>query len=283
MPACFTPHLPIELAGTLGSNGANNPRSPISMFVPLHDANRLKHIRLQYVTLALIAANMLVFLGVNLAASDATLFATVTSLGYTPAVVNDFAELPPELVWIPEEMSLVSYSFLHGDFWHLGGNMLFLWVFGDNVEDAMGHVRFLIFYILCAVAGALAHGLMDPSSAAPLIGASGAVAGIVGAYLLLHPRVRVWVLVLGRVPLPLPAWIPLGLWIAFQFAMIALMADDQVSWAAHIGGIVAGMVLVLVLRRRGVPLFDREIRTPQAVEVASARPPAPTHGPWGRG
>lgn len=254
------------------------------MFVPLHDANRLKHIDLQYVTLGLIAANVLVFLLVNLTFTEEGLFATVYGLGYTPAVVNDIAELPPELVIIPEELSLVSYAFLHGDFWHLAGNMLFLWVFGDNVEDALGHVRFLIFYLLCAVAGALAHGLAIPASDAPLIGASGAVAGIVGAYLLLHPRVRVWVLVLGRIPLPLPAWIPLAGWIGFQFVMVAIMPDDQVSWAAHAGGAVAGMALVLVMRRRGVPLFDRSVQTPKAVEVDRNQPPAqPTHGPWGRG
>jgi len=251
------------------------------MFVPLHDANRLKHIDLQYVTLGLIAANVLVFVFVNLVATEEGLYATVFSLGYTPAVVNDFSELPPELVLIPEELSLVSYAFLHGDFWHLGGNMLFLWVFGDNVEDALGHVKFFVFYILCAIAGALAHGLMDPASAAPLIGASGAVAGIVGAYLLLHPKVRVWVLVLGRVPLPLPAWIPLLFWVGFQFAMLAFLGDDQVSLAAHVGGIIAGMALVLLLRRRGVPLFDREVQAPKAVEVEADKPP--THGPWGRG
>lgn len=254
------------------------------MFVPLHDANRLKHIDLQYVTIGLIVANVLVFVLVNLAFTDEALFATVYGLGYTPAVVNDFSELPPEFVLIPEELSLVSYAFLHGDFWHLAGNMLFLWVFGDNVEDAMGHVRFLIFYILAAIAGALAHGLVIPMSDAPLIGASGAVAGIVGAYLLLHPRVRVWVLVMGRIPLPLPAWIPLLAWIGFQFVMVAIMPEDQVSWAAHAGGALAGMLLVLVMRRRGVPLFDRTVKTPKAVDIDKNVPPAqPTHGPWGRG
>lgn len=254
------------------------------MFVPLHDANRLKHIDLQYVTLAIILANVVVFVLVNLALTDNAEFATMVSLGYTPGVVNDFVELPPELVWIPEELSLVSYAFLHGDFWHLGTNMLFLWVFGDNVEDALGHVRFAIFYVLCAIAGALAHGLMDPASQAPLIGASGAVSGVIGAYLLLHPRVRVWVLIMLRVPLPLPAFIPLTFWVGLQVYMIVLYPDDQVSWAAHIGGLAAGMALVLVMRRRGVPLFDRVIQTPRAVHVDASLPAeVPRHGPWGRG
>ena len=254
------------------------------MFVPLHDANRLKHIDLQYVTLALIAINVLVYLLVNVTFTEEGMFATVVSLGYTPAVVNDVAELPPELVWIPEELSLVSYAFLHGDFWHLATNMLFLWVFGDNVEDALGHFRFLIFYLLCAVAGALFHGWLEPASQAPLIGASGAVSGIIGAYLLLHPRVRVWILALGRIPLPLPAWIPLTFWIGFQVFMIVTSGDQQVSWAAHIGGVVAGMLLVLIMRRRGVPLLDRVMQTPKAVEVDASRPPATQYqGPWGRG
>lgn len=256
------------------------------MFIPLHDANHLRHIKLQYVTLGLIIANVAVFLLVNLGLPTEALEVTVVSLGYTPAVVNDIRELSPELVLIPEELSLVSYAFLHADFMHLATNMLFLWVFGDNVEDALGHVRYLVFYCLCAVAGALAHGLVDPASASPLIGASGAVSGIIAAYLVLHPRVRVWVLAFGRIPLPLPAWIPLSLWIVLQFVMIVAMPDDLVSFAAHGGGAVAGFVLVLVMRRRGVPLFDRVIQTPKAVEldVKPEKPvTAPVGRPWGRG
>jgi membrane associated rhomboid family serine protease len=255
------------------------------MFIPLHDANSLRHIRLQYVTIGLIAANVLVFLLTALA-SDQTLQAAAIGLGYIPAVVFDHAVLPPEYVLAPDVATYVTYSFLHGDIFHLGGNMLFLWVFGDNVEDALGHVRFLIFYFLCAAAGAYAHGMVDPRSEMPLIGASGAIAGVVSAYLILHPRVRIWVLALMRIPLRLPAWIVLALWILFQFAMFAIGGEDQISWAAHIGGIVAGAVLVLVLRRRGVPLLDREILTPAAVETTAqpvSRGSVPPAGPrWGR-
>ena len=164
--------------------------------------------------------------------------------------------------------------------------MLFLWVFGDNVEDALGHVKFLIFYLLCAIAGALFHGLLAPLSQVPLIGASGAIAGVVAAYLILHPRVKIWILAFGRIPLRIPAYITLVLWILFQFVMFAVGGEDQVSWACHIGGIVAGAVLVLILRSRDVPLFDREIVTPRAVVVkqpSAVRPveaePAPR---WGR-
>ncbi len=255
------------------------------MFIPLHDANHLKHVRFQYVTVGLIVANVIVFVLTGLQGQDWAQ-ATAIGLGYIPSVVNDYAILPPELAFVPEAATYVTYAFLHGDIFHLGGNMLFLWVFGDNVEDAIGHVKFLVFYLLCAVAGAWLHGAMAPDSNSPLIGASGAVAGIVAAYLLLHPKVKIWILALGRIPLRIPAWIVLALWIAFQFVMLAVQGEEQISWAAHVGGIVAGGLLVLVMKRRGVPLFDREIVTPRAVETDGPRrrpadePPPP--GPWGR-
>jgi membrane associated rhomboid family serine protease len=160
--------------------------------------------------------------------------------------------------------------------------MLFLWVFGDNVEDALGHFRYLVFYILCAISGALLHGLIAPASQEPLIGASGAIAGIVAAYLILHPRVKVWILAFGRIPLRIPAYITLGLWILFQFTMLLLGGEDQISWACHAGGILAGAALVPILRRRGVPLLDREIVTPRAVKVEQDRAPARSAPPWGR-
>jgi membrane associated rhomboid family serine protease len=255
------------------------------MFIPLHDANSLRHVRFQYVTIGLIAANILVFVLTGLQGFDWAQ-ATAIGLGYIPSVAFDYAVLPPELSMVPPTATYVTYAFLHGDLFHLGGNMLFLWVFGDNVEDALGHVKYLVFYLLCAAAGAWLHGIMAPGSNAPLIGASGAVAGIVSAYLILHPRVKIWILAFGRIPLRIPAWIVLALWIGFQFVMLAIQGEEQISWAAHVGGIVAGGLLVLVLRRRGVPLFDREIVTPKAViaDGPDRRPadaPIPP-GPWGR-
>ena len=182
-------------------------------------------------------------------------------------------------------LAVVVSMFLHGSWLHVLGNMLFLWVFGDNVEDAMGHIRYLFFYLACAAGGAFLHGIIAPDSQAPLIGASGAIAGIVTAYLILHPRVKIWILAFARIPLRLPAWIVLALWILFQFAMIGLRGEDEVSWAAHIGGIVTGAVLVLFLRRKGVPLFDREVVTPKAAEVETplvAAPQPEPPSPWGR-
>jgi Uncharacterized membrane protein (homolog of Drosophila rhomboid) len=261
------------------------------LFIPLHDRNALRHIRFQYVTFGLIVANVATYILSVLALPENTMNETVFSLGFIPAIVFDYAVLDPSLILVPPDVTVLTYSFLHNDLIHLGTNMLFLWVFGDNVEDAMGHVRFLIFYLLCAIAGAYFHGLVGPQSQLPLIGASGAVSGVVAAYLMLHPKVRVWVLVFMRFPLPLPAYIPLLLWIGQQFVMLATDFGSNVSWGAHVGGILAGALLVLVLRRRGVPLFDRTIVTPRSVEhkemppqTAPATLPSPTRQTvhWGR-
>ncbi len=257
------------------------------MFIPLYDSNHLRHIRFQYVTLGLIIANVLIFLGTVLGVSEEAAWADALGLGYIPAVINDIAELPADHVLVPENFTYITYAFLHADIFHLGGNMLFLWVFGDNVEDALGHVKFLIFYLLCAAAGAFLHGIILPNSEAPLIGASGAIAGVVSAYLILHPRVKLWVLVLMRIPLRIPAWIPLLLWVGFQFLMLLVQTDDAISWPAHVGGIIAGAVLVVLLRRRGVPLFDKNLEVGTAVPIPTISPPASpepiaTPSKWGR-
>ncbi len=248
------------------------------MFIPLHDRNALKHIRRQYVTLVLILANVVT----HALAPEALYEIGVYGMGFIPAVAFDIAELDPRLVLVPESATYITYSFLHGSWLHLGSNMLFLWVFGDNVEDAMGHFKFLFFYLACAAAGALVHGLVMPASEAPLIGASGAVSGVVAAYLMLHPKVRVWVLVFMRFPLPLPAFIPLLFWVGQQFVMLVIDAGSNVSWGAHVGGILAGALLVLFLRRPGVPLFDRAIVTPRAVEHEAATVDVAPVGPWGQ-
>jgi membrane associated rhomboid family serine protease len=138
---------------------------------------------------------------------------------------------------------------------HLIGNMLFLYIFGDNVEDAMGPISFVIFYLVCGVAAGLAHALMHPDSMAPLIGASGATAGIIGAYLMLYPRVGMWVLVLMRLPLKLPAILVIGAWLATQIFFVYADINDGTAWWAHLGGFAAGVVLVVFFKRSSVPLF----------------------------
>lgn len=230
------------------------------MFIPLHDSNALRHIRLQYVTLGIIVVNCLVWLvTAMLGMGDGSeMRAAFFSYGFVPAVANGYQSLPPEFDRLPELATYVSYAFLHGDFMHLAGNMLFIWVFGDNVEDATGHFRFLVFFLLCAAAGALMHSLIQPRSTSPLVGASGAAAGVITAYVMLHPRVKVWILALGRVPLRISAMWVVGAWIAFQVVNLLIAGDSQVSWGAHVGGILAGAVLIPFFKRRNVALFDRK-------------------------
>lgn len=229
------------------------------VFLPLYDPNPLRVIAFQRTTASLIILCALVFIYQNqLAAIEGQFFAM--AYGLVPALLFGHAEMAPELARVPAGATLLTTLFLHGDLPHLVGNMLFLWVFGDNVEDAMGHLRFLAFYLLCGILAALAHALVDPYSVKPLIGASGAVAGVMGAYVMLHPRVRVLILVVGRLPLYLPAYLILGAWLLFQLVIPILVKEGHaVAWWAHVAGFVAGAVLVIPFRRSGVVLFDRGV------------------------
>jgi membrane associated rhomboid family serine protease len=240
------------------------------MFVPIHDANTFRYIKHSYVNLTIIGLNILIFLGMLAGGSEDFVNASILGLGYIPSVVHDTVELDPQFVLVPEEWNYLTYAFLHADILHLGGNMLFLWVFGDNIEDAMGHLKYLVFYLACAAAGAFLHGVILPQSQQPLIGASGAIAGVVVAYLMLHPHVKLWVLAFMRIPLRIPAYVPIMLWIAFQVLMLFAQTEDQISWPAHVGGIIGGAILVPFLKRRSVRLFDRP-----AVEVVGPVATAP--------
>jgi membrane associated rhomboid family serine protease len=214
-----------------------------------------------YVTFSLIGACGAVFLWqCSLDARGAE--RAVDALGAIPAVLLTDARLPPDLAWVPRYATPFTSMFLHGGFMHLAGNMLFLWIFGDNVEDAMGHARYLAFYFLCGIAAVLAQALGDAHSAYPIIGASGAISGVLGAYLLLFPRARVLTLVVlpfFLTTLRLPAMLLLLLWFAVQLVsdVAAWGGAASVAFSAHIGGFLAGMLLVPVLKRREVPLFGR--------------------------
>mgnify|MGYP002875811217 CR=1 FL=1 len=238
-------------------------------FLPLRDENPLRVIPFQAITVSIIAVCVLVFLW-QISLPPREQQAIAYSLGAIPAVILGTAELPPELVMVPEIFTWITAMFLHGGVMHLGGNMLYLWVFGDNIEDSMGHLRFIVFYLLCGVVATAAQALADPTSTVPTIGASGAISGVLGGYLVLHPQVRVLVLVLFRIPIHLPAFIVLGGWIGLQLLNAAIDTGGEggggVAWWAHIGGFLAGMVLIVFFRRRTVPLFDRGVR----------------HGPWNR-
>ena len=224
------------------------------VFVPLHDSNALRFIPFQFATFTLIILNVLAFL-YQLSLGDEGIMMSAMQGGLVPNALFAPAALPASTGSLPAEYTLVTYMFLHGDWMHLIGNMLFLWVFGDNVEDAMGPISFTLFYLLSGIAAGLAHAYFHAESAAPLIGASGATAGVIGAYLMLYPRVRIWVLVLFRLPLKLAAYWVIGAWLAMQLFFIFTGVNDGTAWWAHLGGFVAGLILVVVFKRASVPLF----------------------------
>jgi membrane associated rhomboid family serine protease len=177
-----------------------------------------------------------------------------------------FAFIPKRLFYpdaamggtIPAAATLFTSMFLHGGWLHIAGNMLYLWIFGNNVEDATGRVRFFIFYVLCGLFAAYIHAFMHQSSLTPMIGASGAISGVLAAYLLLYPRARVVTLVMFGFyirTVEVPAMIVLGLWFVLQFlnVLIAGSSGGGVAWHAHVGGFVAGILLIGLFKRRDVP------------------------------
>ncbi|GMV07504.1 MAG: hypothetical protein AMXMBFR53_37790 [Gemmatimonadota bacterium] len=200
-------------------------------------------------TVGLMAACVAVWVLVQGAGLDpAVLGESVCALGAIPAEVTGRAAGPGPcmlggLTW----QGLITSMFLHGSWLHLVGNLWFLWIFGNNVEDSMGHLRFLVFYLGTGVVATAAHVLTEPASAVPLVGASGAISAVMGAYLFLYPRARVhtlfFFLVFFRV-VPLPAWVILGYWFLIQLVSTAGGAAGGVAYAAHVGGFVAGLVLV---------------------------------------
>lgn len=200
------------------------------------------------------------------------------ALGMIPARLFGYGELPPDLVVVPAWATILTSMFLHGGWLHLGGNMLYLWIFGDNVEDSMGHLRYVVFYVVCGTAAALAQALIAPSATAPMIGASGAISGVLGAYVLLHPGATVRVLIfLGFFVTiaHIPALIVLGVWFALQLLNAAMAGADEpgVAFGAHVGGFIAGLVLIPFFKRRWVPLMTKSHTKPFHIERR--------RGPWG--
>ncbi len=219
-------------------------------------------------------------------------------LGFVPAVLFGEAELAPRLHLVPAWATIVTSMFLHGGWLHLLGNMLYLWIFGDNVEDAMSRPRFVVFYLICGIAAALAQGFAAPASTAPMVGASGAIAGVLGAYFVLHPKANVRVLlciVIFVRFINVPAVVVLGLWFLVQFVNIAMApaADGGVAFWAHAAGFLTGMVLIPLFKDRDVPLFGGPysavfaVSRPRALRRAGSVPDAGSvpwrrRGPWDR-
>ena len=225
------------------------------MVMPLYDDNPLRPAIRPYFTWGLIAFNVVVFV-FEFAEPDPN--AMFISAGVIPAVIFGDVAAPTS----PPSVTLVSYMFLHADVWHLFSNMIFLWIFGDDIEDAMGRLRYLVFYLACGVIAGLVFAFSEPGSLAPLIGASGAVAGVVAAYLLLRPCAKVGVFVFGFIAHISAYWV-IGAWGFSQLVHLMGQANDNVAYWSHVGGFLAGAALFVLMRRPDVALFEC-MQTPES-------------------
>ena len=236
------------------------------MLLPYRDENPMFHVPV--VTIGIIVLCTVLSLG-QLMLSDREEQQLALGFGMIPAVLFGTRELAPSIPSADPWLTVITSMFLHGGLLHLAGNMVYLWVFGNNIEDAMGHVRYVVFYLLCGTVAALTQAYVEPDSTIPMIGASGAVSGVLGAYLVLHPHARVDTLFFyGLVTtVTLPAMAVLGWWIVVQVVNVALAEPGQggVAWYAHIGGFVAGMALIALFRHSHIPLMGGARR----------------RGPWG--
>ncbi len=204
--------------------------------IPLGDASR-RPLRFPLATVLVIAVNFLVFF-FELAGGD--------------AFINRWSLVPANIVAGQDWITILTAMFMHAGWVHIGGNMLYLWIFGDNVEDRFGHLQYLLFYLICGIAATFAQLAFSIGSSIPSLGASGAIAGVLGAYLLLFPQRRVTVL-LGYGVTQMPALIVIGLWFVLQLfsgiGSIAGAADTGgVAYMAHVGGFIAGLALAFILR-----------------------------------
>ena len=221
-----------------------------------------------YVTIGIIALNALAWIFVQGAGTAGPLARSVCELGLVPgellrtAPPGSATALGPGMQCVvgaqPQYLTLLSSMFLHGGWFHLIGNMMFLWVFGNNIEDAMGHVKFVVFYVITGVAAALAQMTVNPDSTVPMVGASGAVSGVLGAYILLYPHARVHTLLFFGffvTTVQFKAWVMLGYWIVLQLVsglttLGGATRGGGVAFFAHIGGFLAGLVFVKVFETR---------------------------------
>jgi membrane associated rhomboid family serine protease len=222
------------------------------MFIPLKDLNPSR--TYPFINITLLLANIAVFIydfGLELSLPRPVYEALLLPYSTVPARIPAFlaGHAGFEVAFGP----LLSSMFIHANFWHLAGNMLFLWIFGDNVEDFFGHLTYLFFYLVCGIGAGLLHVLFNFHSNIPAVGASGAISGVMGAYMLLYPRARILTLVF-IFPIPVPAMIFLGLWYVLQFlAGINVLGgggSGGVAVWAHIGGFLLGMLLTSMARRR---------------------------------
>ena len=244
------------------------------MVLPIHDDAKLRYLRRPIVNWTLIAINVVVFLVVRSEIFGDPL--TVTrGFALIPRVLFGEAQLAKWIIGPPAPLTLLTSLFFHSGVLHILGNMLFLYVFGDNVEDSMGPLHYLLFYLSCGVASGLVFAYAAPTTITPLVGASGAISGVCAAYLLLFPRSTIFGLVAGVFPIRAPAWVFVGTWIALQFLNAILGEQGHVAWFAHVGGILIGLALTPLFKRRSAPLFG----PPPPPRRIFAPPPSPKDEP----
>ena len=226
--------------------------------IPVRDDNPA-HIT-PWITYLLIVSCVVIY-GWQVWGGEAHLAASFSGLGMTPEILTGQATDAARQPWVPGWMTVFTSMFLHGSLPHLLGNLLFLWVFGNNIEDAMGHARFTLFYLVCGVAAVVAQVLPEPASSVPMVGASGAISGVLGAYLLLYPRARILI----ALPPPLifvtvgwfrAIWV-LTIWFVLQLAMSIGFGSlaSGVAFTAHVGGFLAGLALIPLFKFAHVPLW----------------------------
>jgi membrane associated rhomboid family serine protease len=229
--------------------------------IPISDENSARLKPIFTVTIALICIAVYVWeerLGMDMAGA-------FRSYGFVPSTLMSPHDVVAETSGLPPFATIVTSMFLHGSIWHLLGNLLYLWVFGNNIEDAMGHARFLLFYLVCGVAAALTMAFLDSTSGVPMVGASGAISGALGAYMLLYPRAKITVIVpilIVFYPFRISAVWVVGVWFAMQLLNAATATPDSpgVAWWAHVGGFLAGMALTPFLKSAAIPYFGPRLR-----------------------
>ncbi len=230
--------------------------------IPIRDENPTE--TFPFITILLIVINVAVFLW-EISLPKPVLNMVIYSYGAVPLKITSFGKIPvyyhlPGIVvkqTVPVWVTLITCMFLHGGFFHLAGNMLFLWIFGNNVEDRLGHFRFLIFYLLCGILATLIHSFVMPKSPVPMIGASGAISGVLGAYMVAFPWAKVETLVFFLfffTVVEIPAFIFIGIWFFMQYlngiATLTANIPTGVAWFAHIGGFISGLVLYRIFPKR---------------------------------
>ena len=215
--------------------------------IPLKDENPTR--TFPFITISLIVINILVFL-YELSLNQESLRQIIHHFGIIPYHLTHLS-YAIEPSGIPRFLTLITSTFFHGGVFHLASNMLFFWIFGNNIEDVLGHINFIFLYFISAIVAGLSQALVIPQSFTPVIGASGAVAGILGAYLILYPRARIltlfWLLFFVRI-IRIPAVIFLGFWFFLQIINAGL--GGGVAWFAHIGGFIAGMIMIITNMRK---------------------------------